>query len=302
MAIKTEMLRCFATVARSGNLADAADKLGRTPSAVSMMLKQLEDHLGAPLFESERKSKLTTLGVYTLNEALRELHHFERTISAIENYARAKSGFVRIAVVPSVAETILPNVVQMFLKDHPHVHIDIRDMDSAGVIREIERERVDLGIATGAGANTQIVCEELFSDAFGIVCHADHPLTQRDGPLSWEDLAVWPVIANGLCAQIKDGTLQNIIKNSNLMVLNTTSLLALVRADVGITVLPRVVVGRAESNVRFLPVCDPHARRRIDILRRTHTLLSPAAHAFQAMIRVVSSNTRMDGYTRQTGN
>ena len=56
------MLRCFATVARSGNLADAGDKLGRTPSAVSMMLKQFEEHLGAPLFESERKSKLTALG------------------------------------------------------------------------------------------------------------------------------------------------------------------------------------------------------------------------------------------------
>ncbi len=301
MAIKTEMLRCFATVARSGNLADAADKLGRTPSAVSMMLKQLEDHLGAPLFESERKSKLTTLGVYTLDEALRELDHFERTISAIENYARAKSGFVRIAVVPSVAETILPNVVQMFLKDHPQVHIDIRDMDSAAVIREIERERVDLGIASGAGSNTQIVCEELFSDAFGIVCHAEHPLTLRDSPLSWEDLAAWPVIANGLCAQINNGTLQNIIENSKLMVRNTTSLLALVRADVGITVLPRVVVGRTEGNVRFLPVSDPHARRHIDILRRTHTLLSPAAHAFQAMVRIVAGNTQMDGYTRQSG-
>ena len=48
------------------------------PSAVSMMLKQLEDHLGAPLFESERKSKLSALGLFTLDEASRELDHFER--------------------------------------------------------------------------------------------------------------------------------------------------------------------------------------------------------------------------------
>ena len=50
MAIKIEMLRCFVAVAEHGNLNDAANRLGRTPSAVSMSLKQLTDHLGAPLF------------------------------------------------------------------------------------------------------------------------------------------------------------------------------------------------------------------------------------------------------------
>ncbi|WP_254703064.1 LysR family transcriptional regulator [Roseovarius sp. THAF8] len=53
------MLRCFLTVAERGNLADAAEALGRTPSAVSMMLRQFEDHIGAPLFEAGRKSRLT---------------------------------------------------------------------------------------------------------------------------------------------------------------------------------------------------------------------------------------------------
>jgi DNA-binding transcriptional LysR family regulator len=291
LAIKTEMLRCFATVARSGNLADAADKLGRTPSAVSMMLKQLEDHLGARLFETERKNRLTALGLFTLDEASRELDHFERAVAAIENYARAKSGFVRIAVVPSVAETILPHVVPKFLDGHPDVHVDIRDMDSAAVLREIERERVDLGIATGPGTNSEIECEELFSDAFGIVCRADHPLADSSAPLVWNDLNAWPFLANGLCAQISDGDLQRVIGTSKLMVHNTTSLLALVRAGVGVTVLPRVVVDRVESEISFLPVADRMARRRIDILRRTHTRLSPAAYEFESMIRLVASKT-----------
>lgn len=291
MAIKTEMLRCFVTVARNGNLADAADKLGRTPSAISMMLKQLEEHLGAPLFESERKSKLTALGLFTLDEASRELDHFERAVAAIENYAQAKSGFVRIAVVPSVAETILPRIVREFLRDHPNVHIDIQDMDSAAVLRELERERVDLGIATGPKLNGEIECEELFSDAFGIVCRSDHPLVNSDQPLSWHDLAPWPFMANGLCAQIADETIQHIIASSTLMVRNTTSLLAMVRADVGITVLPRLVVDNAAGDIKFLPVTEPLARRRIDILRRTRTRLSPVTHNFQTIVRSVAART-----------
>lgn len=279
------MLRCFATVAQSGKLADAAGQLGRTPSAVSMMLKQFEDHLEAPLFESERKSKLTTLGALVLDEALRELDHFERSVAAIESFARAASGFVPIAAVPSVAETILPRVVRHFLRDHPAVRIDIRDMDSAAVLRELERERVVLGLATGVGAGADIYREELFSDAFGVICHAEHPLAEVDLPLDWRALEPWPFIANGVCGHIADETFQRILAGSQLMVRNTTSLLALVRAKVGVTVLPRLVVHGSERELRFLPVADPAALRRIDILRRANNRLSPAALSFEAAIR-----------------
>lgn len=280
------MLRCFAVVARSGNLADAADKLGRTPSAVSMTLKQLEADLGAPLFESERKSKLTALGRFALDEATLELDHFERTIAAIQSFARSESGFVRVAAVPSVAEVILPEVVRDFLRDRPSVQIDIRDMDSAAVLRELEKERVDLGLATGSGAG--IERDELFSDAFGVVCRADHPLASSDLPLEWKALVHWPFIANGICGRIADETFQGVFNASQLMVRNTTSLLALVRAGVGVTVLPRMVVAKAESELAFLPVSDPAARRHVHILRRANVALSPAAQSFEDAIRRVS--------------
>ena len=72
------------------------------------------------------------------------------------------------------------------------------------------------------------------------------------------------------------------------MVRNTTSLLALVRADVGVTVLPRLVVQSAERELVFLPVADPEARRRIDILCRAHAELSPAAQSFVDAVRRVA--------------
>jgi DNA-binding transcriptional LysR family regulator len=285
LAIKIEMLRCFATVARSGKLVDAADKLGRTHSAVSMMLKQFEANLGAPLFESERKSKLTALGVFALDEAQRELDHFERTVAAIQSYARSESGFVRIAAVPSVAEAILPKAVRRFLRDHPGVRVDIRDMDSVAVLRELERERVDLGLATGVGAGAGIDRDELFSDALGVICRADHPLVAGDLPLDWRALDSWPFIANGACGHIADEDFKRVFTGSQLMVRNTTSLLALVRAGVGVTVLPQLVIEGAERDICFLPVADSAARRRIEILRRAHTSLSPAARSFEDAIR-----------------
>jgi len=290
MAIKLEMLRCFVAVARSGNLSDAAKKLGRTPSAVSMMLKQFEDHLGAALFESERKSKLTALGAFTLDEASREVDHFERTVSMITSFARSEAGLVRIAAVPSVAGSILPKVMQHFLKDHPNVSVDIRDMDSAAVQRELEKERIDLGVATDLGTGADINCELLFSDKFGIVCPIDHPLTKLPAPLTWETLKPWPFITNGLCAQISDKTFQQISAASHLMVRNTTSLLALVKEGVGVTVVPRLVIESKDHDLAFLPVADPSARRNIEILRRADTNLSPAAQKFESVIRSMTQD------------
>ena len=131
--------------------------------------------------------------------------------------------------------------------------------------------------------------EALFSDAFGVVCSADHPLAGAGGPLAWGSLAEWPFIANGLCAHIDDTEFQRVFANSQLMVRNTTSLLALVRAGVGVTVLPRLVVQSAERQLVFLPVADRVARRRIDILSRAHAQLSPAAQSFVDAVRRVAA-------------
>ena len=283
--LKIEMLRCFATVARSGNLADAGDKLGRTPSAVSMMLKQLETHLGGALFESERKSRLTALGEFVFDQSVLELEHFDRTVATIESFARSESGFVRVAAVPSFAEAILPQVVRTFLEDHPGVRIDIQDMDSASVIRELEGEKVDLGIATDVGIGADIIRDALFSDAFGVVCRADHPIAASGGPLEWSALDPWPFIANGVCGHIRDDAFQRAFSASKLMVRNTTSLLAMVRAGVGVTVLPRLVVDQAEREIRFVPVADPEARRQIDILQRAYSSPSPATRSFELAVR-----------------
>jgi len=164
-----EMLRCFTTVVTQGNLGDAAAALRRTPSAVSMMLKQFEDHVGAPLFETGRKSRLTPLGALIYDEARREVAHFDTTLAAIEGIARAKQGHLRLAVIPSVATAILPEVVAEYIRDFPDIQIDVRDMDSAAIAVELAAGRADVGIGTLPDA-PDMTRETLFSDVFGVVC------------------------------------------------------------------------------------------------------------------------------------
>ncbi|MCP5075125.1 MAG: LysR family transcriptional regulator [Rhodobacteraceae bacterium] len=288
MAIKIEMLRCFASVASKGNLADAAAELGRSPSAVSMMLKQLQDHLGEPLFKTDRKNELSELGTFVFEQAQQELLQFEGTIRAIEQFASGSSGLVRVAAVPSAAETIMPAALQGFLDRHPNVQIELRDMDSRSVMQALEQGRVDIGIGSGGGADTRIDRRRLMSDVFGLVCPADHPLASNNVPLDWLSLKPYRLIANGLSGTIQNPVFQEIHADATLTVRNTISLLAMVRAGLGFTVLPGLVLRQGGQGLAFVPLVDKGAVRHIDLMTRADAVRSPAVRALEAEVEKVA--------------
>ena len=292
MAIKIEMLRCFATVVKHGSLSEAADALGRTPSAVSMMLKQFEDHIGAPLFETARKSRLTPVGDLIYEEARREVTHFENTVTAIEGLARSELGYLRLAVTPSVATTVLPSVILKFTQRYPNVQIDIRDMDSAAIERELKRERADVGIGT-LQAIDGMMRTELFSDSFGVVCHKEHPLARAWDQLTWRDMKDYTFIANGLCSLIADPEFAPILDGSRLMVPNTASLLALVREGGAITVLPRLAVAKGFDDIAFLPLNDINERRSVQMVSRPTNMLLPVAREFLKLMSAMTHDIKI---------
>lgn len=286
MAIKIEMLRCFHTVVEQGNLLQAADALGRTPSAISMMLKQLEDHVGAPLFEAGRKSRLTALGRLIHIQARRELIHFDKSIAMIDALAHSQAGLVRLSVTPSVATTILPPVIERFAVAHPKVRIELRDMSSADVLQNLLHEQADIGIGTfPRSKNFQQY--ELFQDQFGVVCRHDHPLTKDWENLTWADVAPHRFIANGLCSMVEDEQFTPILQASSMMVPTTVSLLALVNQGVGITLLPEQALPSGYLDLVFLRLKDIKALREVSVAAAHNENLAPAVKSFLKFLQEI---------------
>jgi DNA-binding transcriptional LysR family regulator len=284
VAIKIEMLRCFSAVADHGNLMGAAEALGRTPSAISMMLRQFEDHIGAPLFESARKSHLTPLGVQIRAEAARELAHYARTVDAIEALARARAGNVRISCTPSVAQAFMPTILRDFMQARPGVHIDMRDTDSGTVKRDLIEGRADIGLAS-LPALPGFRRDLLFSDAYGVVCPPSHALAERWQHLTWTDLVGIDFIANGLCTQISDQGFQPILAASKLMVRNTVSILSMVRAGAGVTIMPQLAVLPEFLDLEFLPLANNATRREVWMVMPHDHEVRPAVQALAQAIR-----------------
>lgn len=292
MALKIEMLRCFVAVADSGNLSDAGVRLGRSVSAVSMMLKQLEDHLGNPLFETDRKSKLSPVGIFVLDQARAEVGRFDRTVETIERFAQGGAGDVRLASVPSVAGTILPVALRQMVSSRPRVKIQLRDMDSEAVVNALMRGQVDIGIGSVPDGMVDFSRVVLFKDRFGVVCCADHPLARAQGPLHWEHLLAENFVANDLAGSIKTPVFQGLYRGATMHVPNTVSLLAMVRAGLGITVLPRLAMQTNADGLVFRRVADQSAIRQIDLVHRSGNTLSPAAETLKSVIVDTARNFR----------
>ena len=268
MAIKIEMLRAFAIVAQTGNLAEAATRLGRTPSAVSMTLKSLEDHLGQRLFETDRKNRLTPLGDYVLEQAQAELRQFDGTLRAIEAYTSSPKGLLRVAAVPSVAGVLFAPVLETFTARHPGVSVEIRDMDSLSILDALTRGQIDIGIAARGGPMRGVAGVPLFSDAFGVICGRAHPLAEADAPLHLADLAGHRVLGNDLSARIAHPGLQAAMGARRVSAQNTLSLISMVRGGVWVTVLPRSVARMDPEHLLFRSLADLREHRQVELLIR----------------------------------
>ena len=284
MAIKYEMLRTFVAVAKAGELQQAANNLARTPSAVSMSLKQLGEELGTPLFETDRKAKLTRAGEAVLAEAERTVRSFEHSLVAIRHAAQSDSGFLRIAAVPSIATTLLPIAVREILTINPGLCLEIRDLDSRSIVRELLEERIDLGIATSGNARHGIEIEHLFEDRFEAVLPVSHRLSVRQS-VSLDELRSETFIANSLLDLIDGPEMRELIGRSNLSVHSTSSLLAMVRQGVGVSILPNTVARQSGGGVCFVPLNGAQFTRRTELMTLAKLRPSPPILDFIAMLK-----------------
>ena len=285
MTIGLSQLRVFAAVAKSGSLREASEQLGRTTSAVSMTLKQLEADIGSKLFEADRKNRLTPVGRFMQQQIADLLLHHERCIATIRAYARTAVGRVDIVCVPSVATSLLPVIVPLFRRDYPQVEIDIRDTDSDNVIAAIEAGHAELGIGSSRRRQGLIEYQPLFEDRLGVVCRKDNALAKRRRINNWSFLDGETLLANGISQTIEDETFRDRNEQAPIVVYNVLSLLALVRAKVGITLLPRLSLADLAPDLAFVPLEMTEARRTVGLLRRRNEAPTPAVAHFVTLLK-----------------
>ncbi|MBB4007902.1 LysR family transcriptional regulator [Allorhizobium taibaishanense] len=138
-----DVLRTFVAISETGSFTSAADTVFRTPSAVSMQIKRLEEQLGVPLFRRDARSvSLTPHGGLLLGYAKRLL--------ALNNEAVARflvpdmHGVVRVGAPDDIGELVLPGILSHLNRTWPHLAIEVTIGDSLSLRKAVDERRLDL--------------------------------------------------------------------------------------------------------------------------------------------------------------
>jgi len=119
-----DLLRAFVTVAETGNMTSAGERLRRSQSAVSLQIKRLEDSLDLRLFErSPRAVRLTAAGERLMSHARAMLALNDAIIDELAE--PALEGTVRLGTPEDFATTHLPTVLAKFAESHPRVSLEV---------------------------------------------------------------------------------------------------------------------------------------------------------------------------------
>ncbi len=290
--LKIAQLRHFVWVSELKGFHAAAEKAHRTQPAISLSIKDLENKLGEELFEKRNartaKTELTPFGEYFLPKAKELIAHHDRVAEDMTLLAEHKTGHLRLASVPSIASRVLPDLLLRFIADTPDLHVSFFDDNSNAVLKMVEDQHVDFGIAHlfHEQDHTDKTFIPIWEDRIGVVCPHDHPLANSDH-LHWKALRQHRLIGNGTSRLLEDSEASPLLGRSQFYVSNMISLIAMLEAGFGITTLPWYAFPKDSTRLRFIPLQTPTVIRRIGIVRLSNRSLTPPA---QALIDFILAN------------
>jgi DNA-binding transcriptional LysR family regulator len=141
-----DVLRTFVTGIELGSFAKAADRLGRSTSAISAQLKKLEEQVGQPVLrKSGRGLALTATGENLLAYARRLLALNDEATLAIRGAELA--GWIRLGLQEDFGERILTDILGRFARTHPNVKIDVVVARNVELVERISSGKLDLALA-----------------------------------------------------------------------------------------------------------------------------------------------------------
>ena len=175
-------LRTFEAVARHGSFTSAATELNVTQSAVSRMIKSLEEVLQLELFErSGRHIRLTEDGVYYAERVSKAMDMLESASRELID-TRAGRGTLSIGMLPTFGTKWLLPRLNAFLQLNPELNVEIRSSDGT---LDFSSERLDCAIRFGYGNWDDAQSEPLMSEELQVVCSprvmdGPYPLTDYE--------------------------------------------------------------------------------------------------------------------------
>ncbi|MCF3121469.1 LysR family transcriptional regulator [Streptomyces arenae] len=286
MTVNFPQLRAFLAVVDAGGFSAAAAELGMSQSAVSHAVASLERELAAPLLVRSGPVRTTALGEQVLPHARSALAAVRSVRELAADDARTMTGTVCLASTPTVCQGLVPALLGHWRASRPGITVRVFEGDSEEVERWLESGTADAAVLIDPPAGPGV---QLAADAYCALLPRDHPLADEAvvdlADLEDDELLISP---NGCEARVRAlHGLAGLRFTPAHRVRDLATLIRMVQAGLGVTVLSEVSRSLVPPDLVLLPVV-PRASRRLVLAgprsRPWHPAVRPLAESAAARL------------------
>ncbi len=265
----------FLEVARQRHLTRAADALHVTQPALTARIRQLEEELGASLFErSHRGMRLTDAGRAFLPHAERAVDALAAGRDLVGEHARGATGQLTIGTAPAVGAYVLPGLLTRFVRRFPDIRLIVRTGHSEEIVEHVDRGELDIGLIRELH-HPGVTVRTLYEDELILVVPTRHEFA-RLGPVGVERLADATLILFDRTSSYYELTnaifrTAGVAPRGIIELDNIEAAKHMVRNGLGVALLPLTAIAGdvARGELRAVPLVGVSpTRRRIVAVRR----------------------------------
>jgi DNA-binding transcriptional LysR family regulator len=254
-------LRYFVAVAEELHFRRAAERLHVSQPPLSQQIRALEAELGVTLFErNRRRVELTAAGAALLGEAQAILAQVDHAVDLTRRVARGEAGALAVGFVGSAMYGRLPDVVRAFHAERPGVALRLREFPTGEALEALADGRIDVGVVRPAQVDAGLEIDVVQREDVLAALPSGHRLAEREslalGDLGGEAFVLLarreaPGLFGALDAAMSE---LGVAPREVQEVSELRTVLGLVSAGVGVSLVPASVASGERSGVVFRPL------------------------------------------------
>lgn len=186
-------LRYLMAVAQTGSIQAAAREVSISASAIDRQILRLEEELGVPLFDREpRGMRLTAAGEVVLALAQRWRTDVNRTLSDLKQLQGVNQGHVRVAIMDSHANGLMPSFLAALSVAHPGIVLEVEVVTPDDAVRRLHDGDADVAVAFNLQPHRDLHLVRSVELPLGCLAAPGHLLAKRE-TLALKDVTDWPM-------------------------------------------------------------------------------------------------------------
>src|SRR5258706_4165039 len=296
-------LHSFVVLAGELHFGRASKRLFVSQPALSRQIRKLEEKVGGPLFtRTRRKVEITEAGRVLLSGAEKVLPDAEAALSLAKDAAAGRAGTLRIGFGIASVSGLMPGPILRFRRTYSQVELKMRDMSTPAQIAALVEGNIDIGIVRLPIFHAELDSWPLFHERLVLATSRSLPYHRRHGLAALRDqpFVFFPRATSatlhdhvlGLCRRA--GFTPMIVQEASELF----TILNLVRAGLGVSLVPSAARRMGVPGVRFHELGLPEAKWQIGIALNRFSDKVELISRFVATMRAVVRSEKVSAISR----